>query len=147
VHIMRKCRKIRWRQSGHKRSHNMAHTSCILNKQGCMHARTYTLSLNLSPVRISARAHTHTHTYIQICNTYGFPTATMFRRTRLNIRLDVNFLSHLLHFIILIYYLFFILMYITYFIYSYCIIFHYLAILFYYISFVINQQVTSIVGL
>jgi hypothetical protein len=58
---LRKCRKIWWSQAGHRWRHNMAHTSCMLDKQGYTHVRTL------------ASAHT------QIYNIYYFSTATMIR--------------------------------------------------------------------
>jgi hypothetical protein len=49
--------KIRWSQRCHKWRYNMAHTSCMLDKQGYMHARICT--------RPRARTHTcpHAHTH------------------------------------------------------------------------------------
>ena len=42
VPFMRYCRKIWWSQRSHKWRHNMAHTRCMLDKQGYMHACAYT---------------------------------------------------------------------------------------------------------
>ena len=50
--------------SQHIRRHNMEHTSCMLDKQGYIHARLHT--------RAPAHTHTHTHTHTQICNIYLF---------------------------------------------------------------------------
>ena len=59
----------------------MAHTSCMLDKQGYMHARACTRpragERKRTLTHTRARAHTHTHT--QICNIYCFFTATMLR--------------------------------------------------------------------
>jgi hypothetical protein len=54
-----------WSLSGHKWRHNMAHKSCILDRQGYMHARACT--------SLGARTHI---TRKQICNIYCFCNAT-----------------------------------------------------------------------
>jgi hypothetical protein len=50
VPFMRLCRKIWWTLRGHIWSHNKAHTRCILDQQGYMHAHAH------------APGHTHAHT-------------------------------------------------------------------------------------
>ena len=69
VPFMKKWRKIWWGQMGHKWCHNMAHTSCMLDKQGYMHARSCDL----------AHARTRAQTHIQICNIYCFSMAKIIR--------------------------------------------------------------------
>ena len=51
----------------------MAHTRCMLDKQGYMHARAYTRPR----ARPHARARAHTHTHTQMSNIYCFSTATI----------------------------------------------------------------------
>jgi hypothetical protein len=67
--FLRKCRKMWWRPRGHKWRHNMAHTRCILDKQGYMNARTC----------IRPRTWAHACARKQICNIYWFSMATMIR--------------------------------------------------------------------
>ena len=55
VPFMRKCRKIWCSQEDRKWRHSMAHTRCMLNKQGYVNARTRTRA----HPRTRARAHTH----------------------------------------------------------------------------------------
>jgi hypothetical protein len=64
-----------WSQRGHKWLHNMAHTSCMLDKQGCIHARASTRP----PTRAHAQTRAHTHTHTQICSVCRFSTAKMIR--------------------------------------------------------------------
>ena len=73
--IVSKCRKIWWSKRGHNLSRNMAHTFCMLNKQGYMHARVFTWPRARTQARQSAdaRANTHTHKHTQTCNIYSFP--------------------------------------------------------------------------
>jgi hypothetical protein len=47
-------------REAHKRRHNMAPTSFMMDKQGYMHACART--------RPGTRTHTHTHTHTQVCN-------------------------------------------------------------------------------
>jgi hypothetical protein len=54
---------------GHRWRHNMAHTRCMMDKQG------YTRMHTLTHPRTHARARTHR----PICNTYCFSTATVIR--------------------------------------------------------------------
>jgi hypothetical protein len=63
------------RLRGHKWRHNIAHTRCMLDKQGYMHVRACT--------RPRARVPTCTHlrTYRPIRNTYCFSTPTMIRES------------------------------------------------------------------
>jgi hypothetical protein len=42
VSFVRWRRKMWWSQRGHKWRHNMTHTCCMLDKQGCTHARAHT---------------------------------------------------------------------------------------------------------
>jgi hypothetical protein len=79
---MRKCRRIWCSQKSHKWRHNMAHTSCMLDKQGYMHACNYTRPCTRAHVRTPARV------YPRICNTYCFSIATY-----LNVTLYVHCLS------------------------------------------------------
>jgi hypothetical protein len=69
--FMRQCRKIWWSQRVHKWRHNIAHTRCMLNKQGYMHAHTRVRA----HARKRARIHTHTHEYV----IFTFSTAKMIR--------------------------------------------------------------------
>jgi hypothetical protein len=48
---------------GHKWRHNTGHTSCMLDKQGYMHACACTRPRARAHARTSARAHAHTHTH------------------------------------------------------------------------------------
>ena len=48
---MRKCRKMWWNQRGQKWRHNMAHTLCMLDKQGYTHAHTCTRPRIQAPTR------------------------------------------------------------------------------------------------
>ena len=81
--FMRQCRKIWWNQRVHKWRHNIAHTRCMLNKQGYMHARTR--------VRAHARKRARIHTHTRICNIYLFHGKND-SRTRLNVTLHVYIL-------------------------------------------------------
>ena len=62
---------MRWSLSGHKWRDNMAHKSCILDRQGYMYARACK--------RLRARTHIPSHTRKQICNIYCFSNATITR--------------------------------------------------------------------
>jgi hypothetical protein len=64
--------------SVHKWRHNMAHTRCMLDKQGYMHTRACT--------RPRVRVSIHACTHWQICNTYCFSTATVIRERALVLR-------------------------------------------------------------
>ena len=68
VPFMTYCRKMLWSQRGH-RWQNMAHTRCMLDKQGQTHPRT----------------RTHTDKFV-ICNTCYFSTATMIRERASSLR-------------------------------------------------------------
>jgi hypothetical protein len=62
VPIMRQCRKTWLNQRGHVH-YNMAHMSCMLDKQGYMqhgYARAHAPAIGTNA---RARAHTHTHTH------------------------------------------------------------------------------------
>jgi hypothetical protein len=58
---------------GHKWSHKMAHTSCVLDYQDYMHLCACTRPRALEPTSMHARTH------IPITNTYCFSTAKMIR--------------------------------------------------------------------
>ena len=60
VPFMRQCRKIWWSQTGHKWRHNTAHTVCMLDKQGYIHACARTRPR----ARAHARARARTHNYV-----------------------------------------------------------------------------------
>ena len=62
-----------WSQRGHKLRHNMAHTRCMLDKQGYLHSRACTRP------RPRAWTPTRARTCRQIYNTYCFSTTTMIR--------------------------------------------------------------------
>ena len=60
VPFMKQCRKIWWSQRDHKWRHNMAHTSCMLDKEDYMHSRACIRPRS----QAHARAHTRTHKYV-----------------------------------------------------------------------------------
>jgi hypothetical protein len=76
---------IWWSQRDHKWRQNMAHTSCMLDKQAYMHSRACIRPRS----QAHARARTHTHKYVILF----FSAATMVTWTRLNITLYVHCLS------------------------------------------------------
>jgi hypothetical protein len=61
---------MRWSQSGHNPRHNMAHTYCMLDKQGQMRERIHTHT------RTDAQAHTHTDKYVIL---FTSPLQELFR--------------------------------------------------------------------
>jgi hypothetical protein len=80
---MRKYRKIWWNQRGHKLRHSMAHTHCMLDKQGDTRARACT----------GPDTHTHARAHRQICNIYCFSTAKLISPKRLSTTLQEHCLS------------------------------------------------------
>ena len=86
IPFMRKCQKMWCSQRGHKWRHHMAHSRCVLDKQGYMHACACTCPRVRAPTRTHARRHTQT-------DTYCFCTTTIVSWTRLNITLCVRCLS------------------------------------------------------
>ena len=88
--VSKKC----WNQRDDKWRHNMAHKSCMLDKQGYMHARSGTRpSARVhAGTRARARAQTHTHKCVKRC----FSTAAMITWSPLNVTLYVHCLSCLL---------------------------------------------------
>ena len=67
-------------QMGHKLRQNMAHTTCMLDKQGYIHASECTY------LRAQARIHTQAHTHTEIYNTYGFSLATIIHKSSSTLR-------------------------------------------------------------
>ena len=83
--VVRQFRKLWLSQKGHKWHHSMAHTSCMLDNQGYMHARVCTWT--------RARAHTHAQTLRQKYVIFiAFPRQ-QWSRTRLSITFYVHWLS------------------------------------------------------
>jgi hypothetical protein len=77
-------KKILWGLRGHKWRHKMAHTRCMLDKQGYTHTHT-------NP---SGHPHTRTRTHLRtICNAYCFSTSTKVSWTFLNVKLYIHCLS------------------------------------------------------
>ena len=62
-------------RGGHKWRHNMAHASCMLDKQGYMHTGAHTRPRVRKDTRTQARKHARTHR--EICNNYCFSSALM----------------------------------------------------------------------
>ena len=84
--FMRYCRNSWWSQRDHKWRQNMAHTRCMLYKQGYINARPCTRPRARVHECASERAHAHTHNHTQICNIYCFSTVTMIRESVLILR-------------------------------------------------------------
>ena len=76
-----------WSQRGHKWRHNTALTSCLLNKQGYMHACAFTCPRSRAHKRTLARTHAHTHTRMQYLLLFNSKNNS---RTRLSVTLYVH---------------------------------------------------------
>jgi hypothetical protein len=97
---MRQCRKMWWSQKGHKSRHNMAHTRCMLDKQGYTQARACTSSLIRPATRTHARKHsyalTHTLTHTDKC-VILFAFSRQFLREHASMLRHTYIAFHVLH--------------------------------------------------